>query len=275
MISPEFSTGLTLVLYSLALGTGFAGLLARQPAWRKCGCVLAVTAFACQTLTLALGFHKALPDGLSVGAYFQLMAWFVVLCGSIAWAKMRQESTLIFAALLGCLLFLLSTPYLTSVVRVPTFLSTPFYALHIGALFLSLALLAMAFAAGGIFLFLESRIKSKRSVKGFWKDMPALSLLDKVNAFTVLTGYPLYTLGIFSGIVWAKPAFGAFMTGDPKEVLSIIIWLLFSLLFYNRLTRNWKGRKPAQCAVGIFFLCLFSILVVNTLMPSHHAFVRN
>ena len=110
---------------------------------------------------LFLGFHKALPGGLSAGAYFQLMAWFVVLCGIAAWAKLRQEIPLVFAAPLGLMLFAMSAPYLAAVVQVPPSLNTSFYALHIGALFFSLALLALAFAAGALFLFIEGRIKSK------------------------------------------------------------------------------------------------------------------
>ena len=154
----------------------------------------------------------------------------------------------------------------------PPSLKAPFYALHIGALFLSLGLLTLSFAAGALFLFLEGRIKSKQRMKGFWQDMPALSMLDRINAFTTLTAFPLYTLGIVAGLIWAKPVFGATVTGDPKEVISIVVWLLF---FHNRLANGWKGRKPAQLAVFIFLLCLFSILVVNTFMETHHAFIRS
>ena len=111
-------------------------------------------------------------------------------------------------------------------------------------------------------------------MKGFWQDMPALSMLDKINAFTTLTAFPLYTLGIVAGLIWAKPVFGATVTGDPKEVISIVVWLLFAVLFHNRLANGWKGRKPARLAVFIFLLCLFSILVVNTFMDTHHAFIR-
>ena len=132
----------------------------------------------------------------------------------------------------------------------------------------------LAFAAGALFLFMEGRIKSKQSVKGFWQDMPALSMLDRINALTVLTAFPLYTLGIVSGLVWAKPVFGGVVTGDPKEVVSIVIWALLSVLFNNRVTKGWRGRKPAQLAVFIFILCLFSIVVVNTFMETHHAFIR-
>ena len=274
MISPEFSTGVTLTFYGIASAAGIAGMMARSSLWRRLGCILAVAGFACQTLMLSLGFHKALPGGLSAGAYFQMMAWFVVLCGIAAWAKLRQEVPLVFATPLGLMLFAMSAPYLAAVVQVPPSLTTSFYALHIGALFLSLALLALAFAAGALFLFIEARIKSKQTMKGFWLDMPALSILDKINAITTMTGFPLYTLGIVAGLIWAKPVFGGTVTGDPKEVISIVIWLMYSVLFHNRLTKGWKGRKPAQLAVFVFILCLFSIIVVNTFMETHHAFIR-
>lgn len=274
MISPEVSTLVTLLFYALASIAGISGMVARSAVWRRAGCWLAVAGFVCQTLMLALGFHKTLPGGLSLGAYLQMLAWFVLLCGLAAWVRFRQEPPLLFAAPLGLMLFAMSAPYLGALVQVPSSLKAPFYALHIGALFLSLGLLTLAFAAGALFLFLEARIKSKQRMKGFWQDMPALSMLDKINAFTTLTAFPLYTLGIVSGLIWAKPVFGATVTGDPKEVISIVVWLLFAALFHNRLANGWKGRKPARLAVLIFILCLFSILVVNTFMESHHTFIR-
>lgn len=274
MISPEVSTLATLILYALASIAGITGMVARSVLWRRLGCWLALAGFICQTLMLALGFHKTLPGGLSLGAYLQMLAWFVLLCGLAVWVKMRQETALLFAAPLGLMLFAMSAPYLSAIVHVPSSLKAPFYALHIGALFLSLGLMALSFAAGALFLFLEGRIKSKQRMKGFWQDMPALSILDKINAFTTLTAFPLYTLGIVAGLIWAKPVFGATVTGDPKEVISIVVWLLFAVLFHNRLANGWKGRKPARLAVFIFLLCLFSIIVVNTFMVTHHAFIR-
>lgn len=274
MISPEFSTGITLALYALASTAGIGGVLARSPFWRRLGCALTCTGFVCQTFLLLMGFHRTLPDGLSLGAYLQMLAWFVVLSGIIIWAKFRQESALIFAAPLGLMLFAMSTPYLAAVVQVPPSLKAPFYALHIGALFCSLALLTLAFAASALFLFIDMRIKSKQNIRGFWQDMPALTVLDKINAAAVAVAFPLYTLGIVSGLIWAKPVFGSTISGDPKEVFSIIVWLLLALLFNNRLTRGWKGRKPAQMAILIFLLCLFSIIVINTVMVTHHTFSR-
>ena len=274
LLAPETSTALTLAVYALAGAVGLLGMLARRASWRRAGCVLAAAAFACQTLLLALGAHGMHHGGLTLGAYLQMLAWFVLLCGLALWARFRQEAPLIFAALLGLILFLMSTQWLEMAVPLPASLKAPFFALHIGALFLSLGLLALAFAAGTLFLFLERRIKSKQRMGGIWQDMPALAILDRINAICALTAFPLYTVGIVTGLVWARPVFGSTLNGDPKEVVSLLVWLLLAVLFHNRLANGWKGRKPARLAVCIFLLSLFSLVVVNVFMETHHAFVR-
>lgn len=274
LLAPEASTAITLTAYALAGAVGLIGILARRTAWRRAACTLAGVAFACQTLLLMLGVHGMHPGGLTLGAYLQMLAWFVLLCGLGLWVRFRQETPLIFAALLGLIPFLISTPWLEQAVPLPPLLQGPFFALHIGALFLSLGLLALAFTAGALFLFLERRIKSKQRMRGIWQDMPALTILDRINAVCALTAFPLYTVGIVAGLAWAPPVFGSLLIGDPKEVVSLLVWLLLAILFHNRLANGWKGRKPARLAVFIFLLSLFSLLVVNVFMETHHAFVR-
>ncbi len=274
LLAPDASTAIALTVYALAGAIGLMGMLARRVAWRRAACALAGVAFVCQTLILALGAHAAHPGGLTLGAYLQMLAWFILLCGLVLWLRFRQEAPPIFAALLGLILFLMSTPWLELAVPLPASLRASFFALHIGALFLSLGLLTLAFAAGALFLFLERRIKSKQRMRGIWQDMPALAILDRINAFCALTAFPLYTAGIVTGLFWARPVFGSAFTGDPKEVVSLLVWLLLAVLFHNRLANGWKGRKPARLAVFIFLLSLFSLVVVNAFMETHHAFVR-
>lgn len=275
MFSPDSFTYLTITIYSLSTVFGVAGMLMRKPGWLNCARLLALCAFFCQTLVLILGFHRLLPGGPSFGAYLQLLAWFLLLCGIAAWWRLRHEAILLFAAQLGLILFLMSAPSLHIALNIPKTLSAPFYALHIGALFLSLGLLALAFIAAIIFIFLEKRIKSKKNMRGFWGEMPALSILDKINSACALCAFPLYTTGIITGLAWAKPIFGSTLNGDPKEVSSLIVWLLLAILFHNRLAKGWKGRKPAMLAIAVFIISLFSILVVNLFMATHHAFIRN
>lgn len=271
MISPEISTSLTLCIFILATLGGFWGILARNLSIKRLACLLAVLGFICQTAMLALGFHKA---GLSVGAYMQLLAWFLVLCGIGIWYKFKQDTILLFSAPFCLILFAGSESLLKVFIQIPEQLNASFYTLHIGSLFLSLALLLLASVASLLFLVLHKRLKKKHTMKGLWQDLPALAILEKIAAITTALAFPLYTLGIISGLLWAKPVFGTTLSGDPKEIASVVIWLLFALLFHGRFVSAWKGRKPAKLTLVILVLSLLSFLVINTFMDTHHSFNR-
>lgn len=274
MFSPEFLTLITILAYLSASVVGLWGLIGQQPRLRKTGCYLALASFACQTLILIFGFHKLLPEGLSLGAYVQLLAWFFLLCGIIAWQRLRKDAILLFSAPLGLILFLMSAQWLHLAITAPKALSAPFYALHTGALFLALGLLTLAFMAGLIFLFIQYQIKNKKNIKGLWEEMPALSMLDKINFVCAVCSFPLYTIGLVAGLIWAKPIFGSSLNGDAKEIISLFIWALLGALFYNRLLRGWQGRKPALLAILIFLLSFFSIICVNLFFSTHHGIIR-
>lgn len=274
MLSAEALTAITICLYLVASITGICGFVWRRPNWRRLGCWLALASFICQTIILIFGFHGLQPSGPSFGAYLQLLAWFSLLAGIAAWLRSHNDAILLFAAPLGLILFLMSSPWLATPIQMPPSLSKSFYALHIGALFLGLGLLALAFLAGVAFLIIQRRLKSRKKMRGLWEDMPALSLLDQINAVCAILAFPLYSLGLIAGLFWARPVFGASFSGDPKEIISLFIWAILGLLFYNRLARGWRGRNPAILACLIFLLSLFSILVINLFFSTHHGVFR-
>lgn len=274
ILSPASSTLLTLALYAFAGVAGMLGMICKKPGIRMVAACVATVGFILQTVILFMGFHGQTSGGLSIGAYMQMLAWFLMLCGIILWVVVRQEIPLLFGALLSLLLYGVSARSLETVVPVPDSLHAPFYALHIGALYTSISLIAIAFAAGLLFIYLDRRIKGKKSIPSFIADIPALNILDRINFICTVIGFPLFTVGIVCGLFYARPVYGAAVTGDPKEIISLFIWALFGWLFYGRLGKGWYGRKPARLMVCVFCLCLFSIIVVNVFMSSHHAFVR-
>ncbi|MBQ7607691.1 MAG: cytochrome c biogenesis protein CcsA [Desulfovibrionaceae bacterium] len=275
MISYEYASLCTLAVYFTSSVSGLTGMITRKTWLQKAGCALCALALLLQTIGLLTGFHKNFTGGLSGGAYLQMVAWFVALISLVLWGKFKQKTAVLFAAPLCTLLFTLSIPYISKVQAIPESLGSSFYVLHIGALFLSLALMAVSCIASLLFLFIDSRIKSKKPVKGFLTDMPALNILDKINGFCIVMTFPLYTVGIAAGLLRAKPVYGATFTGDPKELVSLLVWAALAFVFHNRLARSWTGRKPALTMLCIFFTSLFSLLIINTVMDTHHAFLIN
>lgn len=216
----------------------------------------------------------ALGEALTKGYYLQLLSWIVVLLYFIF--RQRADLKLLSITTIPLALLLFSLSFKVAAIKsdLPPALSKLFLHLHIGSFFFSFALLSMGFGAGVFFLYSEKKIKKKKTVMAeLPPDLPALSSCDKVNHLAVMLGFPLYTVGLISGFIWAGPTWGQTLSGDVKEFISIINWLIFGLLFHQRLVKGLRGRKAAILLIIVFSIAAVSLLS-NFVIESHHSFFK-
>lgn len=101
---------------------------------------------------------------------------------------------------------------------------------------------------------------------------PILRILDNLSYRTLGFGFPLLTIGILSGAVWANQAWGSYWSWDPKETWAFITWLIFAIYFHLRINKNWSGEKPALIASIGFILLWVCYLGVNLLGKGLHSY---
>ncbi|MGB3400608.1 MAG: c-type cytochrome biogenesis protein CcsB [Candidatus Deferrimicrobiaceae bacterium] len=142
---------------------------------------------------------------------------------------------------------------------------------HVLLLFIGDAVFAVAFGAGIMYLIQEKQVKRKK-MGPIFKRLPSLDVLDEVNYRCLTIGFPLLTMGIITGSIWAEYAWGSYWSWDPKETWSLITWLLYAALLHGRLTVGWRGRKAAILAIVGFGAILFTFLGVNLLLPGLHSY---
>jgi len=143
--------------------------------------------------------------------------------------------------------------------------------IHVLLLFVGDAVFAIAFGAGIMYLLQEKQVKRKK-MGALFKRLPSLDVLDDVNYRCLTIGFPLLTMGIITGSIWAEYAWGSYWSWDPKETWSLITWLLYAALLHGRLTVGWRGRKAAILAIVGFGAVLFTFLGVNLLLPGLHSY---
>ena len=96
--------------------------------------------------------------------------------------------------------------------------------------------------------------------------------LDNYSYRILALGFPLLTIGILSGAVWANEAWGSYWSWDPKETWALITWLVFAIYLHTRITKGWSGKKPAIVASAGFFMVWFCYLGVNLLGTGLHSY---
>ena len=96
--------------------------------------------------------------------------------------------------------------------------------------------------------------------------------LDNISYRVIGLGFPLLTIGIIAGGVWANEAWGSYWSWDPKETWAFITWLVFAAYLHSRITRGWQGRKPAILAAVGFVVVWICYLGVNLLGQGLHSY---
>lgn len=140
---------------------------------------------------------------------------------------------------------------------------------HILLIFIGEAALALACGAGMLYLLQERAIKKKR--RGFfYKRLPSLDLLDSTSYSCLITGFTMLTMGLITGLVYAKLVWGRFWGWDPKEIWSAATWLIYAAILHGRLTSGWQGRRSAIMTIIGFAVLIFTFLGVNLFIGGHH-----
>jgi cytochrome c-type biogenesis protein CcsB len=96
--------------------------------------------------------------------------------------------------------------------------------------------------------------------------------LDNLSYRILGLGFPLLTIGILSGAVWANEAWGSYWSWDPKETWALLTWLVFAIYLHTRLTKGWEGKKPALIASLGFVTVWICFLGVNLIGEGLHSY---
>lgn len=96
--------------------------------------------------------------------------------------------------------------------------------------------------------------------------------LDNLSYRFLGLGFPLLTIGILSGAVWANQTWGSYWSWDPKETWALITWFVFAIYLHTRLSKGWTGQKSALLASFGFLIIWVCYLGVNLMGKGLHSY---
>jgi cytochrome c-type biogenesis protein CcsB len=102
--------------------------------------------------------------------------------------------------------------------------------------------------------------------------LPPAATLDKVAYRIVAFAFPLYTVAIICGAIWAEAAWGRYWGWDPKETWAFIVWVIYACYLHARATAGWKARAAAWVNLVGFFSITFNFLIVNIVVSGLHSY---
>jgi ABC-type uncharacterized transport system permease subunit len=99
----------------------------------------------------------------------------------------------------------------------------------VAANLLGVPLFTLAFAAAVAYLVQERRLKQKR-LDGVMQRLPPLDALDKAEHRFLIMGFPMMTIGILTGTLWAKEVEAGGAAEIARAGFAYLSWGLFGLV---------------------------------------------
>jgi ABC-type transport system involved in cytochrome c biogenesis permease subunit len=160
----------------------------------------------------------------------------------------------------------------------PALLRSPLFTIHVMAMLCAYASFALASVLGVTYVLLFKEIKGKH-LGVFYTRLPSLGVLDVMNGRALTVGWIFLTIGLVVGGVWAAqvtsspdPRAQHMSLADPKILVAILSWGVYSFALYARRAMGWNGRRAAVLSTVGFALVLLNFVPVGYFLTRSHNF---
>jgi ABC-type uncharacterized transport system permease subunit len=129
---------------------------------------------------------------------------------------------------------------------------------HVAANLLGVALFTLAFATAVAYLVQERHLKRK-DLHGIFERLPPLDALDRAEHRFLVAGFPLLTIGVLTGTLWAREVEAGGAAEIARAAFAYASWALFGGVLLLRAAAGWRGRRAAYGTIAGFG---FTLLVL-------------
>lgn len=170
--------------------------------------------------------------------------------------------------------------FLPGVENADPVLDSPWFWVHLLSMMFSYATFAVAGMLGLTYMLQFKEIK-KKHLGYFYARLPSLHVLDAMNSRAVVVGWLFLTIGVVVGVVWAAQAravapgnsnLQAMSLNDPKILIAVVTWAVYSFEVVARSTMGWTGRRAAWLSALGFVIVLLNFLPVSYFVTTSHTF---
>jgi len=190
-------------------------------------------------------------------------AWGIVIMGLIF--EWRYKTSIVRnVGLIVALMLLIFAVVKNSTPQplVPALQQSTLLSVHVASAVLAYGIFTIGFGSA-IFYIIQYRRNS------VW--LPDKEVFDTISYRSVIIGFPLLTLTIVLGALWADIAWGRYWSWDPKETASLVTWLIYAAYIHARLMRGWKGIKTAILLI-VGFAAILLTFFGNYIFNGLHAY---
>ncbi len=247
-------------IVSIALSTVGAALALRKTTYNSVAMwftVAAVGVLAAFIVALGITLHR--PPMRTMGETRLWYSFFMFVAGAITYRRWHYRWILCFSTLMAAVFMIINIarPEIHDHTLMPA-LQSVWFIPHVAVYMFSYALLGCAtLLTVGQFFYRQDLY-------------PAIEQL-------VYGGLAFFTIGMFTGALWAKEAWGEYWSWDAKEAWAAATWMLYLLFLHLRIVgkqRKWVLAVVLLVAFIALQMCWYGVNYLPSATDSVHIYNR-
>lgn len=151
----------------------------------------------------------------------------------------------------------------SEVLHLPPALQSNWFIPHVASYFIAYGMLALAALGAGVCLII-SKVSSSSAHKTE-KPSPDIQQLRAFSYAATSIGFCFLTLGLITGAVWGKIAWGDYWTWDPKESWALMSWLMYLAVLHAFYSPRLKEKWCLSINILAFGVVMFTYLGMHLL----------
>jgi ABC-type uncharacterized transport system permease subunit len=266
-----------LALYALALVAYIWHFAQRQPVSGHAATTLLVAGILAHTFVIGMQTMQAGQVPMTTAASaISATVWVLLL--AYLYIEMTTDERAMGTFILPLAVALQAIPALKPAVEDrAAVLQGPLFSVHVLSLLFAYASFALACVIGITYVLLFKEIKAKH-LGFFYARLPSLQVLDSMNQRAIVIGWVFLTIGLFVGWIYAAQAPGfdprvqAMSLRDPKILVAVICWAVYSFEAFAARRIGWAGRRSAYLSAVGFAIVLLNFVPISYFLTTSHNF---
>lgn len=243
------------LLYLAAAGLQLTSAIQHQGNMSRSVLMIALFAVACQCV---LTWHNVFADHELNFGFFRIFAliFLGVNCAclvALAWRPLQNLLIVLFPLSAVAVLIATLGPD-TAVARTEIDMGV---AVHVGSSVVAYSLLTLAAIQAALLAAQDAQLK-RRQMGGMLAVLPPLQLMERMLFELIWVGVAALTISIGTGVIFMDDIFAQHLV--HKTVLSIVAWLLFTVLLWGHYRMGWRSQTAVRLTVSGFTLLMLAFL---------------
>lgn len=243
-----------------AFAAAGAGVALYRKNYSSVAMVLSLAAlFVLGGFIVAFGITLGRPPMRTMGETRLWYSFFMLLAGTITYARWRYRWVLSFSTIMASVFMIINVlrPEIHDATLMPA-LQSVWFVPHVAVYMFSYSLLGCA---------------TLLAVYQFFTRNDLYEAIDRL----IYAGVAFFTIGMLTGALWAKEAWGEFWSWDAKESWAAVTWMLYMLSIHLRLMGKTDKRLNGVVLIIAFLalqMCWYGVNYLPSATESIHIYNR-